>query len=331
MGIERIKNRLLLPGMVDAHGWSEVAVVYFRAGYAPEDMMDAGPAPWEVREIIEKSTAIKCPTMAMQLAGCKKVQQVLAEPGVLEEFLLGDKRPDTGFGTGRGVLTDADVVRIRETWMGMWPMDHTPAGEEGRKLAMTESERFVLKPQREGGGNNIYRGDIPPKLRELSQTKVKAGTPSAIEQYILMELIKTPEGLYNWLLKGGDMVPRKAEVVSELGIYGAILYLDEKVVLNKKIGSLLRTKGKESDEGGVAIGMSLCLTIRASLTRQVSVRSTVRSWSRRIILASLSLARKFQKSNHTIRSLVSKVYRRTLLGAKGPIDYRAGMYQVHIV
>jgi hypothetical protein len=43
MGIERIKNRLLLPGMVDAHGWSEVAVVYFRAGYAPEDMMDAGP------------------------------------------------------------------------------------------------------------------------------------------------------------------------------------------------------------------------------------------------------------------------------------------------
>jgi len=257
MGIERIKNRLLLPGMVDAHGWSEVAVVYFRAGYAPEDMMDAGPAPWEVRELIEKSTAIKCPSMAMQLAGCKKVQQVLAEPGVLEEFLLGAKRPDTGFGTGRGVLTDADVVRVRETWMGMWPMDHTPAGEEGRNLAMTESERFVLKPQREGGGNNIYRGDIPPKLHELAQTKVKAGTPSAIEQYILMELIKTPEGLHNWLLKGGDMVPRKAEVVSELGIYGAILYLDEKVILNKKIGSLLRTKGKESDEGGVAIGSFL--------------------------------------------------------------------------
>lgn len=180
MGIERIKNRLLLPGMVDAHGWSEVGVVYFRAGYAPEDMMDAGPSPWECRELIEKSTAIKCPTMAMQLAGCKKVQQVLAEPGVLEEFLLGAQRPDTGFGTGRGVLTDADVTRIRETWMGMWPMDHTAPGEEGRKLAMTQSERFVLKPQREGGGNNIYRGDIPPKLRELAQTKVKAGTPSAL-------------------------------------------------------------------------------------------------------------------------------------------------------
>jgi len=127
------------------------------------------------------------------------------------------------------------------------------------------------------------------------------------------------------------MVPRKAEVVSELGIYGAILYLDEKVVLNKKIGSLLRTKGKESDEGGVAIGMSPYLMTRAILTRQVSVRSIVRSWSRRIILAYLSLAKKSQKSNHTIRSLVFKVYRWTLLRARGPIDRRDGMYQVHIV
>ena len=127
-------------------------------------------------------------------------------------------------------------------------------GLEGNRLAMNEPERFVLKPQREGGGNNIYRTDIPPQLRELAEKPRRKNGPSAVEQYILMELIKTPAGIHNWLLKGGETVPRKAEVVSELGIYGAILYFDEKVVLNKKIGSLLRTKGKESDEGGVAIG-----------------------------------------------------------------------------
>jgi glutathione synthase len=193
----------------------------------------------------------------MQLAGAKKVQQVLSEPGVLEEFLLGDNRPDTGFGTGRGVLTEADVQRVRDTWMGMWPMDESDMGEQGYELAMTQSERFVLKPQREGGGNNIYRKDIPKHLKELDGKVRRLGEPKPMEQYILMELINPPNGIYNWLLKGGDKTPRKAEVVSELGIYGAILYIDGKVILNKKIGSLLRTKGKESDEGGVAIGESV--------------------------------------------------------------------------
>jgi glutathione synthase len=259
LGVERLRERLYLPNWIDDDQCAEVGVVYFRAGYSPEDMMEG--SAWEVRELIEKSAAIKCPSMAMQLAGAKKVQQVLSEPGVLEDFLLNDKRPDTGFGVGRGVLTDDDVSRIRDTWMGMWPMDQSPMGQEGYKLAMNESERFVLKPQREGGGNNIYRADIPPQLRKLEAKHVRPGAPAAQEAYILMELIKTPDGLHNWLLKGGESVPRKAEVVSELGIYGAILYYDDKVILNKKIGSLLRTKGKESDEGGVAIGQ-YCLVPR---------------------------------------------------------------------
>ena len=34
--------------------------------------------------MLERSRAIKCPSAAFHLAGTKKVQQVLAEPGVLE-------------------------------------------------------------------------------------------------------------------------------------------------------------------------------------------------------------------------------------------------------
>ncbi len=37
--------------------------------------------------MIEKSGAVKCPNIAYQLVGAKKVQQVLAEPGVLERFV----------------------------------------------------------------------------------------------------------------------------------------------------------------------------------------------------------------------------------------------------
>jgi len=34
--------------------------------------------------MLERSRAIKCPSAALHLAGTKKVQQVLASPGVLE-------------------------------------------------------------------------------------------------------------------------------------------------------------------------------------------------------------------------------------------------------
>jgi hypothetical protein len=34
--------------------------------------------------MLERSRAVKCPSIAYQLVGAKKVQQVLAEPGRLE-------------------------------------------------------------------------------------------------------------------------------------------------------------------------------------------------------------------------------------------------------
>jgi glutathione synthetase len=196
--------------------------------------------------------------MALQLAGAKKIQQVLSEPGVLEDFLLGETRPDVGFGRGAGNLTVEDCDKLRQTWIGLWPMDSSPLGQEAYQLAMTQSERFVLKPQREGGGNNIYREDIPPCLRALERTNKKnPGEPDQKEGYILMELITPPEGVSNWLLRGGEDKARKADVVSELGVYGVMLFgkeEHEKMVINRGAGTLLRTKGRESNEGGVAIG-----------------------------------------------------------------------------
>ena len=38
--------------------------------------------------MIERSLAIKSPTIHYHLAGTKKVQQALADPGVLERFVL---------------------------------------------------------------------------------------------------------------------------------------------------------------------------------------------------------------------------------------------------
>ena len=49
----------------------EVAVVYFRAGYEPGQYHTE--AEWEARRTIERSTAIKCPSIHYHLAGTKKV------------------------------------------------------------------------------------------------------------------------------------------------------------------------------------------------------------------------------------------------------------------
>jgi glutathione synthase len=61
----------------------EISLVYFRAGYSGASEYPSN-TEWQARRLIELSRAIKCPTIATQLAGCKKVQQMLANPGVLE-------------------------------------------------------------------------------------------------------------------------------------------------------------------------------------------------------------------------------------------------------
>jgi hypothetical protein len=61
----------------------EIALIYYRAGYAPDDY--PSEIEWHTRYILEASMAVKCPSIAYQLAGCKKIQQLLCCPGVLEQ------------------------------------------------------------------------------------------------------------------------------------------------------------------------------------------------------------------------------------------------------
>lgn len=60
-------------------------MVYFRAGYTPNDYPTQ--KEWDGRLLIERSKAIKCPNISYHLAGAKKVQQVLANPGELEKYV----------------------------------------------------------------------------------------------------------------------------------------------------------------------------------------------------------------------------------------------------
>ena len=80
-----------------------------------------------------------------------------------------------------------------------------------------------------------------------------------------MELIEPP-ALSNSIFREG--VLKTGEVIGELGVYGTCLWRTAgggkgEVLMNEEAGYLLRTKGRESEEGGVAAGFgcvdSVCL------------------------------------------------------------------------
>lgn len=214
----------------------EVAVIYMRAGYGPGDYPNQ--QAWDARCHLERSHAIKCPTVLTQVAGIKKVQQVLAtprpssEPSILSKFIKDDT---------------PSAIALWNTFTNIYPMDTSYVGLEARKKALDPEQcvDYVLKPQREGGGNNIYGSAIPEFLKTVPEGHWNS--------YILMELIKPPP-LKNFILRNGNI--EKGRVISELGVYGTCLWnqTTSEVLRNEQAGWLLRTKGEESEEGGVAAG-----------------------------------------------------------------------------
>lgn len=106
----------------------------------------------------------------------------------------------------------------------------------------------MLKPQREGGGNNVYKENIPNFLKGIEERHWDA--------YILMELIEPELNENNIILR--DNKSYNEPIISELGIYGCVLFNDEQVLSNEFSGSLLRSKFNTSNEGGVAAGFG-CL------------------------------------------------------------------------
>ncbi|KAJ2704296.1 Glutathione synthetase [Coemansia sp. IMI 203386] len=216
-------NRLYLDGS------KEVAVAYYRSGYAPTDFPTE--IEWEGRWLVEKSRAISVPNLAYHLAGCKKIQQVLAQPGVVERF-----------------VSDRETASlVRECFVGLYPLDSSEEGQKAYEDALANPAKYVVKPQREGGGYNTYGQDIPSLLKRLGAEERRG--------YILMDLIHAP-GFRNILLRNGQLFA--SEVVSELGIYGVwVGDADGNAVVNKHGGHLLRTKASDVYEGGVAAGFAV--------------------------------------------------------------------------
>jgi glutathione synthetase len=227
----------------------EIALVYFRAGYAPTDYPDGDDGiEWQARARLETSRATKCPCLGYHLAGTKKVQQELARPDVLEKFF-----PD-----------DPDACQdMRQAFAGLYSLGEDATTED---LAAVKDvlgggqARYVMKPQREGGGYNYYGEQLFEKLQKNvgqdTEDTAEVTLNKQLGEFILMERLFPPQQKAVLLRSG--RVEGTGDSISELGCFGCVVVSHDgtDVVHNEYAGFLLRTKFANVDEGGVASGFA---------------------------------------------------------------------------
>nr|VZI01565.1 unnamed protein product [Spirometra erinaceieuropaei] len=226
------KHRLFVDGV-------EIALVYYRTGYSPDQFR--GEEDWETKAMLERSLAIKCPSVDYLLANTKLVQTALAQPNVLERFFGREKDRIDGlvstFARQSFLSTDFELASKAE-------IDAIVSD------CMQNPTNYVLKPQREGGGNNIFGDAICEKLRSI------LGKPEA-NTFILMQRLQPPL-VENCVVGLNYPPPVRRSMVCELGIYGVLLSNGDDIIENYSAGHLLRSKFVGVDEGGVAAGFA-CL------------------------------------------------------------------------
>eukprot|EP00796_Vickermania_ingenoplastis_P008974 gene8974-6297_t len=272
-----------------------VTLSYFRSCYIPEDY----PTPdcWAAREAVERSNAIKCPSLPHHLCTFKKVQQRLSE---VEEVLIpvafhGEREPALALAqhfVGQYALNkDEKEVMVRHASLSDQQQEEAHHAARARAIeeriqdAIAHPERYVLKPQLEGGGN-IFAGVEMQRLLSVTLAEDAATYHKVRREFILMDRIVYPLRRVGFFRQ--EEVHRETlRMSSELGVYGVILSNGHTsntaaeqpsavgakrgrgtepgnasaawpFTFNKCAGCITRTKPEGVDDGGVMAGLS-CL------------------------------------------------------------------------
>eukprot|EP00056_Hartaetosiga_gracilis_P006787 m.100826 g.100826 ORF g.100826 m.100826 type:complete len:582 (+) comp12557_c0_seq1:34-1779(+) len=247
-----VPPRLLLKDDDDANHLLEVAVVYFRAGYTPADYPE--DTFWKSRRFIERSRAIKCPNIAAHLTGTKKIQQELADIHKLERF-----------------LSKEEAAALHTSFTGLYSLDIDEYGNEEALNSMLdmfvrEPHKYVLKPQREGGGSNFYDEELVDKITSL---RANSKGFDELKAFIVQDRITPP--IQQSFLMNDSEVGDVIETTLEIGVFGTFVSTSQEdkteqhtcgrgsppptlFHCNNSGGHLLRTKDKDSKEVGVAAG-----------------------------------------------------------------------------
>ena len=207
-----------------------VSLFYFRAGYCENDYPNE--ESWKGRELIELSTAIKVPDINTFLTTFKIFQYELSKPKILMKYCDSE-------------LIINDILRFFGGIYNIRDMSENEIKELFNKIR-NEPEKYILKPMKEGGGNNIT-GD---KLKELIPEK-DSEINDLIKNSVIVEKIESygHEGL---IIRNEKLNLQNS--ISEYSIYGIVLADINNLIINKSVSFLVRTKNKENIEGGIIEG-----------------------------------------------------------------------------
>lgn len=210
----------------------KVSLFYFRACYTEKDYIDE--ESWKGREMIELSTAIKCPNINTFLTTFKVFQYELTKVDVIKKYINED-------------LIVNDMLRFFVKLYYVRDLDK----EKQKELftdVLAHVDNYILKPQKEGGGNNYYgeaikqlipSADVEPDDKLLSSIIMEKITPP---QYDTVAII--------------DEVLKQLTCVSEFSVYGVVLSDGKDYFINKTVSYLVRTKEESAKEGGVIVGVA---------------------------------------------------------------------------
>ena len=198
----------------------EVSVVYFRGGITDACYSEPG---WASRELIERSMAIKAPSIAWLLAGSKLVQAALCDEAVIERLL-----PQLAAETRAELFAALTKGRV--------------VGPNPKEASIEHPERKILKKER-----GVWVGEeMLQKLSELSSAR----------QYMVYDKIEPVPVHGVEFIREGRAV-ENGPGVQELGTYGLYLGGEQGELHVECAGYLLRTKPEREVDGGVCKGVAV--------------------------------------------------------------------------
>ena len=203
---------------------------------------------------MECSMAVKCPSIDVHLAGFKKYQQSFSDEQLLKDV----------------VGSDEVVENVKALFKGIWSLENL--GQSDAEVngvvddAIENPHNYVLKPQKEGGGNNFFDDELKANLIEAKGQDMEK---HILGTYLIMERINPPM-IPALMLRNGKMI--KVDSLSEFGAYSSV-FIDtaeladdgaspndgalENISRNRNLGTLMRTKASHNNEGGVNAGFSV--------------------------------------------------------------------------
>ncbi|KAI6661245.1 Glutathione synthetase [Oopsacas minuta] len=212
-------------------GDTEISVCYYRIGYDPSHYSED---VWRVRAMLEGSKALQIPDVAMQLCGTKRMQQRLTDPETLDKFLWDSSKEERN--------------KLMNLFAKQFSLCNSPEGDQMAKDGITHPDLWVLKPQREGGGNNYFGQELVDMLKRL-EGKEERGA------YILMERLRAPL-TPNYLIspRHNKDCLELTNTIQEIGVFGFYIARGDKLSHDVTAGYLVRSKGAQTEDGGVSSG-----------------------------------------------------------------------------